>query len=156
MFQSDYPQVNTFKLEQNYRSTPFIVEAANEVINNNKRQIQKKIWTDKPEGEKIRVIKAMTETEEGKRIADSIVESKNRFNLRNSEIAILYRTNSQSRVFEEQLRRSNIPYRIYGGLSFYQRKEIKDMVAYMRLAVNDKDDEALKRIIKRLLVMLTN
>jgi len=147
MFQSDYQHVNIFKLEQNYRSTPFIVEAANEVINNNKRQIQKKIWTDKPEGEKIKVIKAMTETEEGKRIADSIIESKNRFNLRNSEIAILYRTNSQSRVFEEHLRRSNIPYRIYGGLSFYQRKEIKDMVAYMRLAVNDKDDEALKRII---------
>lgn len=147
MYQSDYPAVQTFKLEQNYRSTSFIVEAANEVINNNKRQIQKKIWTDKGEGEKIKVIKAMTETEEGKRIADSIVESKNRYNLRNSEIAILYRTNSQSRVFEEQLRRSNIAYRIYGGLSFYQRKEIKDIVAYMRLAVNDKDDEALKRII---------
>lgn len=147
MYQSDYPTVQTFKLEQNYRSTQFIVEAANHVINNNKRQIQKKIWTDKLEGEKIKMIKAMTETEEGKRIADSIVENKNRYNLRNSEIAILYRTNSQSRVFEEQLRRYNIPYRIYGGLSFYQRKEIKDMVAYMRLAVNDKDDEALKRII---------
>lgn len=147
MYQSDYPTVQTFKLEQNYRSTSFIVEAANEVINNNKRQIPKKIWTDKGEGEKIKVIKAMTETEEGKRIADSIVENKNRYNLRNSEIAILYRTNSQSRVFEEQLRRSNIAYRIYGGLSFYQRKEIKDLVAYMRLSVNDKDDEALKRII---------
>jgi len=147
MYQSDYPNVQTFKLEQNYRSTSYIVEAANEVINNNKRQIQKKIWTDKGEGEKIKVIKAMTETEEGKRISDSIVENKNRYNLRNSEIAILYRTNSQSRVFEEQLRRSNIAYRIYGGLSFYQRKEIKDLVAYMRLSVNDKDDEALKRII---------
>jgi len=147
MYQSDYPNVQTFKLEQNYRSTSFIVEAANEVINNNKRQIPKKIWTDKGEGEKIKVIKAMTETEEGKRIADSIVENKNRYNLRNNEIAILYRTNSQSRVFEEQLRRSNIAYRIYGGLSFYQRKEIKDLVAYMRLSVNDKDDEALKRII---------
>lgn len=147
MFQSDYPAVNIYKLEQNYRSTQFIVEAANEVINNNKRQIQKKIWTDKSEGEKIKVIKAITDTEEGKRVADSIVESKNRYNLRNSEIAILYRTNSQSRVFEEHLRRYNIPYRIYGGLSFYQRKEIKDLVAYMRLAVNDKDDEALKRII---------
>jgi len=147
MYQSDYPNVQTFKLEQNYRSTSFIVEAANEVINNNKRQIQKKIWTDKGEGEKIKVIKAMTETEEGKRIADSIVENKNRYNLRNNEIAILYRTNSQSRVFEEQLRRNNIAYRIYGGLSFYQRKEIKDLVAYMRLAVNDRDDEALKRII---------
>ncbi len=147
MYQSDYPNVQTFKLEQNYRSTSFIVGAANEVINNNRRQIPKKIWTDKGEGERIKVIKAMTETEEGKRIADSIVENKNRYNLRNNEIAILYRTNSQSRVFEEQLRRSNIAYRIYGGLSFYQRKEIKDLVAYMRLAVNDKDDEALKRII---------
>lgn len=147
MFQSDYPEVNTFKLEQNYRSTQFIVEAANEVITNNKRQIQKKIWTDKNEGDKIKLIKAVTETEEGKRVADSIIENKNRYNLRNSEIAILYRTNSQSRIFEEHLRRYNIPYRIYGGLSFYQRKEIKDMVAYMRLTVNDKDDEALKRII---------
>ena len=147
MFESDYPEVQTFKLEQNYRSTQFIVEAANEVITNNKRQIQKKIWTDKIEGDKIKLIKALTETEEGKRIADSIVETKNRYNLRNSEIAILYRTNSQSRIFEEHLRRYNIPYRIYGGLSFYQRKEIKDLVAYMRLTVNDRDDEALKRII---------
>jgi len=147
MFQSDYPQVNIYKLEQNYRSTQFIVEAANEVINNNKKQIQKKIWTDKGEGDKIKLIKAVTEKEEGKRVADSIIENKNRYNLRNSEIAILYRTNSQSRVFEEHLRRYNIPYRIYGGLSFYQRKEIKDLVAYMRLTVNDKDDEALKRVI---------
>ena len=147
MFESDYPEVQTFKLEQNYRSTQFIVEAANEVITNNKKQIQKKIWTDKIEGDKIKLIKALTETEEGKRIADSIVETKNRYNLRNSEIAILYRTNSQSRIFEEHLRRYNIPYRIYGGLSFYQRKEIKDLVAYMRLTVNDRDDEALKRII---------
>lgn len=146
-FEDDFPEVQTFKLEQNYRSTPHIVEAANEVINFNKRQIQKKIWTDKPKGNKIKVIKAMTETEEGKRIADTIIEQKNRYNLRNRDIAILYRTNSQSRVFEEQLRRSNIAYRIYGGMSFYQRKEVKDMLAYMRLTVNDKDDEALKRII---------
>lgn len=146
-FETDFPDVQTYKLEQNYRSTQFIVEAANEVINHNKRQIQKKIWTDKVEGDKIKVIKAMTETEEGKRIADSIVEQKNRYNLRNSEFAILYRTNSQSRVFEESLRRANIPYRIYGGMSFYQRKEVKDLIAYMRLTVNDKDDEALKRVI---------
>lgn len=147
MFEDDYPDVKTFKLEQNYRSTQFIVEAANHVINYNKKQIQKKIWTDKADGNKIKLIKAVTDNEEGKRVADSIVETKNRYNLRNSEIAILYRTNSQSRVFEEYLRRYNIPYRIYGGLSFYQRKEIKDVLAYMRLTVNDKDDEALKRII---------
>jgi len=146
-FENDFNNVQTFKLEQNYRSTSHIVEAANEVIGYNKKQIQKKIWTDRVEGNKIKVLKAMSETEEGKMIADSIVEQKNRYNLRNSELAILYRTNSQSRVFEESLRRSNIPYRIYGGMSFYQRKEIKDMIAYMRLTVNDKDDEALKRVI---------
>lgn len=147
MFEKDYPSVNIFKLEQNYRSTQFIVEAANEVINNNRNQIQKKIWTEKVDGNKIKLIKAVTDTDEGKRVADSIVENKNRYNLRNSEIAILYRTNSQSRIFEEYLRRYNIPYKIYGGLSFYQRKEIKDLIAYMRLTINDKDDEALKRII---------
>lgn len=146
-FENDFPDVQTFKLEQNYRSTHFIVEAANEVITFNKNQIQKKIWTDKAEGDKIKVLKAMTETEEGKMIADAIVEQKNRFNIRNKEFAILYRTNSQSRVFEESLRRANIPYRIYGGMSFYSRKEVKDMIAYMRLTVNDKDDEALKRTI---------
>jgi len=146
-FETDYPDVQTFKLEQNYRSTSHIVEAANEVIGHNKRQIQKKIWTDKVEGDKIKILKAMTETEEGKMVADAIVEQKNRFNLRNKEFAILYRTNSQSRVFEESLRRANIPYRIYGGMSFYSRKEVKDMIAYMRLTANDKDDEALKRTI---------
>lgn len=146
-FENDFPELQTFKLEQNYRSTQYIVAAANEVINYNKRQIQKKIWTDRNEGNKIKVIKTMTETEEGKRVADTIIEQKNRFNLANKEIAILYRTNGQSRVFEEQLRRYNIPYRVYGGLSFYARKEIKDLLAYMRLTVNDKDDEALKRII---------
>ena len=146
-FETDFPDLSTFKLEQNYRSTEFIVNAANEVINFNKRQLQKKIWTEKGKGQKIRIIKAMTETEEGKRVADTIVEHKNRFNLRNSDFAILYRTNAQSRIFEEQFRRHNIPYRIYGGMSFYQRKEIKDLVAYMRLTINDKDDEALKRVI---------
>jgi DNA helicase-2/ATP-dependent DNA helicase PcrA len=146
-FEHDFPTLKTFKLEQNYRSTQFIVEAANEVINHNKRQIQKKIWTDRAEGHKIKVIKTMTETEEGKRVADTIIEQKNRHNLHNKDIAILYRTNGQSRIFEEQLRRYNIPYRVYGGLSFYSRKEIKDLIAYMRLAINDKDDEALKRVI---------
>lgn len=146
-FEHDFPLLQTFKLEQNYRSTQFIVEAANEVINHNKRQIQKKIWTDRAEGHKIKVIKTMTETEEGKRVADTIIEQKNRHNLHNKDIAILYRTNGQSRIFEEQLRRHNIPYRVYGGLSFYSRKEIKDLISYMRLTINDKDDEALKRVI---------
>lgn len=146
-FESDFPDLNTFKLERNYRSTQYIVAAANDVINHNNRQIQKKIWTDKVEGNKIKVLKTMTETEEGKRVADSIIEQKNRHSLSNSDFAILYRTNGQSRIFEEQLRRYNIPYRIFGGLSFYSRKEVKDMVAYLRLTVNDKDDEALKRII---------
>jgi len=146
-FENDFPELQTFKLEQNYRSTQFIVEAANDVINHNKRQIQKKIWTDRIEGYKIKVIKTMTETEEGKRVADTIIEQKNRFNLHNKDIAILYRTNGQSRIFEEQLRRYNIPYRVYGGLSFYYRKEVKDLIAYMRLTINDKDDEALKRVI---------
>ncbi|NNE25244.1 MAG: UvrD-helicase domain-containing protein [Saprospiraceae bacterium] len=146
-FEHDFPEVQTFKLEQNYRSTSHIVEAANQVITYNKRQIQKKIWTDKIEGNKIKIIKAMSDTEEGKRVADSIVEQKNRFNLSNSNIAILYRTNAQSRVFEEHLRRYNIPYRIYGGQSFYQRKEIRDVIAYLRLSINSKDDEALKRVI---------
>ena len=146
-FEHDFPEVKTFKLEQNYRSTNFIVQAANEVINYNKRQIQKKIWTDKIEGSKIKLIKAMSDNEEGKRVADLIIEQKNRHQLQNQDIAILYRTNAQSRVFEEHLRRYNISYRIYGGLSFYQRKEIKDLIAYMRMSVNSKDDEALKRVI---------
>jgi DNA helicase II / ATP-dependent DNA helicase PcrA len=146
-FESDFSELAVYKLEQNYRSTQFIVEAANEVITQNTRQIQKKIWTDRIEGHKIKLIKAPTETEEGKRVADTIIEQKNRFNLANKDIAILYRTNSQSRIFEEQLRRYNIMYRVYGGLSFYARKEIKDLVSYMRLVVNDRDDEALKRVI---------
>lgn len=146
-FEVDFPDLKTFKLEQNYRSTQYIVDAANEVINHNKRQIQKKIWTDRLEGNKIKIIKTMTETEEGKRVADTIIEQKNRYNLANREFAILYRTNGQSRIFEEQLRRYNIHYKVFGGLSFYSRKEIKDLLAYLRLTVNDKDDEALKRII---------
>jgi len=146
-FENDFKGVQVYKLEQNYRSTSFIVEAANEVINHNKRQIQKKIWTEKEGGEKIKLIKAMTDTEEGKRVADSIVEHKNRFNVANSDIAILYRTNSQSRIFEEYLRRYNLPYVIYGGTSFYQRKEIKDLISYFRLSVNINDNEAFKRII---------
>ena len=146
-FEHDFDNVQVFKLEQNYRSTNFIVNAANDVINFNKKQIQKKIWTEKDKGKKIKLIKAMSDTEEGKRVADSIIEQKNRYNLKNEDFAILYRTNGQSRIFEEALRRQNIKYRVYGGLSFYQRKEVKDLIAYIRLTVNDKDDEALKRII---------
>jgi len=146
-FSVDFPTVKTFKLEQNYRSTNYIVKAANEVITNNRKQIKKEIWTDNEGGTKIKLIKALSDSEEGKRIADTIIEHKNRHHLANSEIAILYRTNAQSRIFEENLRRFNIPYRIYGGLSFYHRKEIKDLLAYFRISVNSKDDEALKRSI---------
>ncbi|MEO0727781.1 MAG: UvrD-helicase domain-containing protein, partial [Bacteroidota bacterium] len=148
-FENDFQKHNiqVFKLEQNYRSTEHIVQAANEVITFNKRQIQKKIWSDKGDGQKIKVIKAMSDSEEGKRIADTILEQKNRYHLANKEIAILYRTNAQSRVFEEYLRRYNIGYKVFGGLSFYQRKEVKDLIAYLRVVVNPKDEEALRRII---------
>lgn len=146
-FENDFPDVQVFKLEQNYRSTNHIVTAANRVISNNRRQIQKTIWTDSGEGEKIKLIKAVSDTEEGRQVADLIMEQKNRYHLSNHEIAILYRTNAQSRVFEEHLRRSNIPYKIFGGLSFYQRKEVKDLLAYLRLTVNPKDNEAFKRSV---------
>ncbi|MEL7020788.1 MAG: 3'-5' exonuclease, partial [Bacteroidota bacterium] len=148
-FEADFKPhgIQVFKLEQNYRSTEHIVQAANEVIGHNSKQIQKKIWSDKGTGNKIKVIEANTDKEEGKRIADTIVEFKNRLHLSNSDIAILYRTNAQSRVFEEYLRSYNLPYRVYGGMSFYQRKEIKDMLAYLRLAINEKDEEALRRAI---------
>ena len=146
-FKNDYPNLKTFKLEQNYRSSNYIVQAANEIILNNKKQIKKKIWTEEIGGSKIKVIKALTDREEGRKVVDQILEQKTRNHLKNSEISILYRTNAQSRVFEEYLRRTNIPYRIYGGMSFYQRKEIKDILAYMRLTVNPKDDEAFKRVI---------
>lgn len=139
--------IKVFKLEQNYRSTEHIVQAANQVITYNQRQIPKKIWSDKGTGQQIKIIKAMTDGEEGKRIADTILEQKNRFHLKNSEIAILYRTNAQSRVFEEYLRRYNINYRVFGGLSFYQRKEVKDLIAYLRLVVNKNDEEALRRVL---------
>lgn len=146
-FKNEFPKLQTFKLEQNYRSTHCIVEAANQVILKNENQIQKKIWTDKVDAAKIKLIKTVSDTEEGRRIADTIVEHKNRFHVSNKEIAILYRTNAQSRVFEEQLRRYNIAYRVYGGMSFYQRKEIKDLIAYLRLSVNPQDEEALVRVI---------
>jgi len=148
-FESEFKAhgIQVFKLEQNYRSTDHIVKAANEVITFNKKQIPKTIRSEKGPGERIRLIKAVTDNEEGKRVADVILEQKNRFHLSNSDIAILYRTNSQSRIFEEYLRRYNIPYKVYGGLSFYQRKEVKDLIAYLRLAVNPNDEEALRRAI---------
>ena len=148
-FERDFAKygIRTFKLEQNYRSTEHIVAAANEVINHNKRQIQKQIRSEKGVGERIKVIRALSDTEEGKRVVDSIQELKNRFHVANSDIAILYRTNAQSRIFEEYLRRSNLAYRVFGGVSFYQRKEVKDAIAYLRLAVNPRDGEALNRVI---------
>jgi len=146
-FEKDYPDLKVFKLEQNYRSTKHIVHAANKVIGNNKMQITKEIWTENHHGEKIKVIKAGSDNEEGKLIVDSVFEEKMRHQRMNSEFAILYRTHSQSRAFEESLRRLNIAYVVYGGISFYQRKEIKDLLAYLRLTMNHFDEESLKRII---------
>lgn len=148
-FEQDFKNlgIQVFKLEANYRSTEHIVQAANELISYNTRQIPKTIFSKKGPGQRIKLIRAMTDAEEGRRVADTIIEQKNRYHLRNSDIAILYRTNAQSRVFEEHLRHYNIPYRVFGGMSFYQRKEIKDLIAYLRMAVNPHDDEALRRII---------
>jgi DNA helicase-2/ATP-dependent DNA helicase PcrA len=146
-FQKDYDDVKVVKLEQNYRSTQSILHVANEVIRNNKGQIEKVLFTENPEGEKINLVRTMTDNDEGKFVADTIQEQKLRNHYSNRDFAILYRTNAQSRAFEESLRRMGIPYTMYGGLSFYQRKEIKDLVAYLRLLVNPRDEEALKRII---------
>lgn len=146
-FQKDYDEVKLVKLEQNYRSTKNILHVANEVISNNKGQIEKVLFTENVEGEKIRLVRTMTDNEEGKFVADTIQEQKLRNHFYNKDFAILYRTNAQSRAFEESLRRMGIAYTIYGGISFYQRKEIKDVLAYLRIIVNSKDEEALKRII---------
>jgi DNA helicase-2/ATP-dependent DNA helicase PcrA len=146
-FEKDYPDLRVFKLEQNYRSTKTIVDAASDIIRKNKHQLEKSIWTENETGHKIKVYRAQTDNEEGAFVAHSIFEEKMKERLENKDFAILYRTNSQSRAFEEALRKLNIGYRIIGGLSFYQRKEIKDLLAYFRLAVNPKDEEAFKRII---------
>lgn len=146
-FEKDYPDLKTFKLEQNYRSTKTIVEAANDIIANNKDQFKKNVFTHNEEGQKIKLLKANTDNEEGQKVANAIFDTKMREQALNKDFAILYRTNAQSRSFEEALRRLNIPYRIYGGISFYQRKEIKDLLAYFRLTINNSDDESLKRII---------
>lgn len=143
----DYPDLTTFKLEQNYRSTQTIVKAANSVIKHNKDQISKVIWTENEPGNLLRLFKASTDNEEGVMVANSIFEIKMTNRLPNSDFAVLYRTNAQSRPLEEALRRLNIPYRIYGGLSFYQRKEVKDLLAYFRVTVNPSDEEAILRII---------
>lgn len=146
-FEKDYPDLKTFKLEQNYRSTKTIVGAANHIIANNKEQFKKNVFTDNEDGTKIKIIKAGTDNEEGQKIVTSLFETRMNEKAMNSDFAILYRTNAQSRAFEEALRRLNVPYKIYGGISFYQRKEIKDTLAYYRLAINNNDDESLKRVI---------
>jgi len=146
-FQKDYTDAATYKLEQNYRSTQNIVHAANSVINKNKVKLDKKLWTANDAGEKVVVIQLLSDAEEGRFIADTIFDQKFRNQLKNTEFAVLYRTNAQSRAIEDALRKKNIQYRIYGGTSFYQRKEIKDILAYLRLIINPKDEEALVRII---------
>src|SRR3954468_306792 len=146
-FQKDYDDVKIVKLEQNYRSTQNILNVANAVIQNNKGQIPKLLWTQNEGGEKIRLVRTMTDNDEGRFVADTIQEQRLRNHYRNADFAILYRTNAQSRAFEESLRKMGIPYRIYGGISFYQRKEIKDFLAYLRVIANTRDEEALKRII---------
>jgi DNA helicase-2/ATP-dependent DNA helicase PcrA len=146
-FKNDYPDYKLYKLEQNYRSTQTIVNAANTIIANNAGQIHKKVFSENEPGEKIRVMQAMTDSEEGFLISSDIFDTRFSKQLNWSDFAILYRTNAQSRIFEETLRRKNIPYRIYGGLSFYERKEIKDILAYFRIVINHEDEEALKRTI---------
>jgi DNA helicase-2/ATP-dependent DNA helicase PcrA len=146
-FKHDYPDMKVYKLEQNYRSTKNIVNAANSIIVHNKEQIFKEIWTENDEGPRLKLMRASTDTEEGNMVANYVFETKMNNQLLNSDFAILYRTNAQSRSMEEALRKLNIPYRIYGGLSFYKRKEVKDLLAYFRLVINPADEEALKRII---------
>jgi len=146
-FQKDYPDVFTVKLEQNYRSTQNIVNAANAVIHNNKDQIFKKVWTQNSEGDKIKLIRASSDKEEGSMVAHQIFQDQMNENAALDSFAVLYRTNAQSRSIEEALRRLNLPYRIFGGLSFYKRKEVKDILAYFRLCINASDEEALKRVI---------
>ena len=146
-FKHDYPDFKTYKLEQNYRSTQVIVDAANSLIAKNKHQIQKTVFSENAVGDRIKVLTAMNEHEEGYLVANEIFDHRMKDRENFSDFAILYRTNAQSRVFEEILRKRNIPYKIYGGLSFYQRKEIKDILSYFRLIINPKDDESFKRII---------
>lgn len=146
-FQKDYNDVKVFRLEQNYRSTKNIVKAANSIIEKNETKLDKIVWTANDEGEKIKVNRSLTDGDEGRFVASTIWENKMQNQQMNSDFAILYRTNAQSRSIEDALRKRDIPYRIYGGLSFYQRKEIKDVLSYLRLIINPADEEALKRVI---------
>jgi DNA helicase-2/ATP-dependent DNA helicase PcrA len=146
-FQKDYDDVKVFRLEQNYRSTKNIVNAANSIIDKNQTKLDKVVWTANDEGEKIIVNRSLTDGDEGRYVASTIWENKIQHHVKNSDFAILYRTNAQSRAIEDALRKRDIPYRIYGGLSFYQRKEIKDVLSYLRLVINPADEEALKRVI---------
>lgn len=146
-FQRDYDDVKVYRLEQNYRSTKNIVNAANSIIDKNVQKLDKVVWTANEEGPKIKVNRLLTDGDEGRYVASSIFENKMQQQLKNSDFAVLYRTNAQSRAIEDALRKRDIPYRIYGGLSFYQRKEIKDVLSYLRLIINPADEEALKRII---------
>jgi DNA helicase-2/ATP-dependent DNA helicase PcrA len=146
-FQKDYEGVKTFRLEQNYRSTKNIVEAANTIIDKNKVKLDKIVWTANDFGPKIKIHRSITDNEEGRFVASTIWEQKMTNQLHNGAFAILYRTNAQSRAMEDALRKRDIPYRIYGGLSFYQRKEVKDVLCYLRLVINPKDEEALVRVI---------
>lgn len=146
-FEKDYPELQTFRLEQNYRSSKVIVRAANEIIQKNRGQIPKTIWTDNAEGEKITLFETATDNEEGRKIVDYIFESAMQYQIKYKDFCILYRTNAQSRAFEEGLRKQNIPYKIFGGLSFYQRKEVKDLLAYLKVIINPRDEESLRRII---------
>lgn len=146
-FKNDYPNVETFKLEQNYRSTKTIVNAANSVIAKNKMKLDKEVWTSNGLGERIKVMRTISDGEEGRFVAQSIWDNQMNHQMQSSDFAVLYRTNSQSRAIEDALRKKNINYKIYGGISFYQRKEIKDVLSYLRILENTKDEEALKRII---------
>ncbi|WP_339629846.1 UvrD-helicase domain-containing protein [uncultured Maribacter sp.] len=146
-FQKDYDNVGMYRLEQNYRSTRNIVNAANSIIGKNKNQIEKVVWTANDDGSAIKIHRSPTDAEEGRFVANSIWEHRMQEQMSNGQFAVLYRTNSQSRSIEDALRKRDIPYRIYGGLSFYQRKEIKDVLSYLRMVINPKDEEALKRII---------
>ena len=146
-FQKDYSNSAVYRLEQNYRSTKNIVNAANSVINNNINKLDKVVWTENESGEKIEINQSITDSEEGRFVSSSIFTNKNNFQLDNDSFAVLYRTNAQSRSIEDALRRKNIPYQVYGGLSFYQRKEIKDVLAYLRVIINPSDEESIKRII---------
>ncbi|WP_316841458.1 ATP-dependent helicase [Pedobacter gandavensis] len=146
-FERDYPDLKVYKLEQNYRSTQNIVEVANSIIANNKNQLEKNVFSDNESGDRIRVQRAFTDNEEGKIVAEAIIQERSSKGYNYNDFAILYRTNAQSRAMEEGLRKLNVPYKIYGGLSFYQRKEIKDLIAYFRLTFNPSDEEAIKRVI---------